>query len=602
MKKALPLLLFALLLHATAAGQTPAGEKAAEAEAELGRKALVLVEEALAEAQSLKLSENRVRAQATAARLLWPRDPKAARAAFKSAADGIAEMNAAVDVDDPQLYMAAQAVAQLRYEMVGAAAPYDASLALDFLRATRPTYTEALSAAGYGMPWNEQSLEMSVVSHVAAQDPRRAFEIAEESLSKGVSMSLVNVAQQLRSKEPALAAKLAAEIVRQLRSEDLRGQGEAGAVAQQLLALTTPAEGVPTNTVANSTGPAPLLDEQTRRELVEKILAAMAAGVPNNGGGYSLFYAFQTILPELEKSAPTRAAALRRRAEEIERGFNPQMQQIRPYQGLMEKGTTEAVLEAARTAPTEVRDQLYTHAAWKVFNEGGDVERARQILDNISNPQQRAQARRDLEQRTQWRAIQSGNFNEARQAAMRLKTPDERVHALLQVAARAVNANEAETARQVLEETRGLVESQTRGQQQFSFRLQVATAFARFDSAASFDVVESAVGRLNELLDAAEVLDGFGQDAFKDGELRAQGYVWTEMIGQCALTLGQLARADFERAAAAAKRFRRPEVRVNVRLFIAQHALSGVPQQNRRMRSAPVPLVIYEREGLEELR
>jgi len=301
-------------------------------------------------------------------------------------------------------------------------------------------------------------------------------------------------------------------------------------------------------------------------------------------------------------SRQSSAAALRRKADEIERSFNPHAQLMRPYQELMEKGAADEVIEAARTAPAEVRDQLYTHAAWKVFNEGGDVERARQILENVSNPQHRAQARRDLEQRARWRAVQGGGFNEARQAAARLKAPEERVMALLQVAARAGAAGEAETARQVLEEARGLVESQTRGQQQFSYRLQVAAAYMQFDAGASFEVVESAVARLNELLDAAEVLDGFGQEAFKEGELRAQGYVWTDMIGQCAQTLGQLTRADFDRAAAIAKRFRRAEVRTGVRLIIAQHVLNGVPPANRGTRSAPVPLVIYAREGLQELR
>lgn len=607
MKNCLVLLLFALLLHAQASAQTTAEAKAAEAEAELGRKALALVEEALAEAQSLKLAENRVRAQTTAARLLWPRDPKAARAAFKAAADGIAEMNAAVDVEDPQLYMAAQAVAQLRFELVNAAAPFDAGLALDFLRATRPTYAEALSAAGYGMSWPEQSLEMSIASNLTAQEPQRAFELAEESLSRGVTSSLLNVMQQLRSKEPGLAAKLAAGIVRRLSPEELQSQHEAAAVAQQLIALTRPAEGSPPSPVANSTGPlvsisgggvapnpgaAPLLDEQTRRDLIEKVLAALAASVPNQGGGYNLLYAFQTLLPELEKSAPARAAALRRRADEMERYINPQAQRLRQYQSLMEKGTAEDLTEAARKAPAEVRDQLYVQAAWKLFNEGGDIERARQLLEGISNPQQRAQARRDLEQRTQWRAIQAGNFAEARQAVARLKSPEERVQAFLQVASRAAAAGETETARQLIEEARGLAESQTRGQQQFSFRLQVAAAYMQFDMGASFEVTEAAAGRLNELLDAAEVLDGFGQEAFKEGELRAQGYVWTDIISQCGQTLGLLARTDFDRAAAVAKRFRRPEVRTGVRLLVAQNILGRAASANRRPRSVPVPVII----------
>jgi hypothetical protein len=604
MKTVLSLLLLALLLHTHAPSsmaQTPAEAKAAadtaEAErvrVELERKALGLVEAALAEAQSLKLLENRVRAQVMAAKLFWPRDPKAARAAFKAAADSIAELNAAVDPEDPQLYNAAQTVAQLRVELVNAATPFDANLALEFLRATRPTYAEALTAAGYGQPLQEQQLEMSIVANVAAQEPQRALEIAEESLSKGVTVSLLSVVQQLRAKEPASAAKLAVDIARRLRPEDLRSQNEAGAVAQQLLIMTRPVENPPANVVANSTGRAlvsisrvvpdsggaALLDEQTRRELIEKVLTAVTAGVPNQGGGYNLFYALQALLPELEKAAPTRAAALRLKAEEMERTLNPHMRMMRPYQEVMQSGTVEAVLEAARKAPAEVRDQLYTNAAWRVFNDGGDAERAGQILENISNPQQRAQVRREIEQRARWRAVQEGDYKEVRQAVAHLKTPEERAQALLQIAGRAAAASDAETARQVLDEARGLVEAQMRGQQQFSYRLQVANVYAQLDADAAFELVESAVGRLDGLLDAAEALDGFGQDSFREGELKPQGgYMWNEMINQCAQTLALLARTDFERAAAIAKKFQRPEARTAAQLFLAQSVLGGLPRK-----------------------
>lgn len=621
MKHGWRLLLLALLLqaHAPAAGaQTPADPnptaEAAEAErarVELERKAVGLVGEALADAQSLKLLDNRVRAQAAAARLLWPRDPKVARAAFKAAADGVAELNAAVDTEDPQLYNAAQTVSQLRAELINAAAAFDANLALDFLRATRPAYADALAAAGYGQPWPEQGLEMSIVAYIAAQEPQRAFELAEESLSKGVSVSLLNVAQGLKEKDPAAASKLAADIARRLRVEDLRGQNESAAVAQQLLMLTRPAENAPANPVAESTGRvlisiagaasnpggAALLDEQTRRELVEKVLAAVAGVTPGPNGSYNLFYALQTLLPELEKSAPARAAALRRKADEMERGINPYQQQIRPYQQVMQTGTVEAVLEAARKAPAEVRDQLYTHAAWKVYNEGNDPERAGQILESISNPQQRAQVRREMEQRAQWRAVQQGGFAEARQALARLRTPEERVQALLQIAGRASAAGNDETARETLEEARGLVESQTRGQAQFGYRLQVANVYAQFDGDAAFEVVESAVGRLDVLLDAAEVLDGFGQDAFREGELRPQqgGYIWNEMLNQCAQTLALLAHSDFERAAAAAKKFRRPEARTIAQLVLAQQLLGGVQAPHRRKGLAAAPTVVYSR-------
>jgi hypothetical protein len=616
MKKGLPLLLLALLLHAHApaalaqtiseAEPAAAASEATRVRAELERKALVLVEEALADAQALKLAENRVRAQVAGAKMLWPRNPKAARATLKAAADAVVEMNAAVDPEDPQFYSAAQNVANLRAELIKVAAPYDANLALEFLRATRPAHAEALAAAGYGQPGQEQSIEMAVVAYLVAQEPQRAFEMAEESLGKSVTLSLLNVMQHLRSREPALGTRLAGDIVRRLRPEDLRAQHESASVAQQLLALTRPSEPAPTNAVANAMGPlvvvsvgevspgangAPLLDEQTRRELIEKVLTAVAAGGGGQSpGAFNLFQAYQVLLPELEKTAPARVAALRRQVEELERSFNPRARQMRGYQELMTTGTVEAVLEAARKAPADARDQLYTHAAMKVFNEGGDAERARQILENVSNPQLRAQARREMEQRAHWRSVQEGSFKEARQSVARLKTPEERVQALMQIAGRAASSGETETARQLLDEARTLVESQTRGHSQFGLRLQIANAYARFDAAASFEVVESAVVRLDGLLDAAEVLDGFGQDAFTEGELKWQGgYIWNDMIYQCAQTLALLAREDFERAAAAAKKFRHIEARTTAQLTLAQSLLDAVNSGEAEVNSRVLP-------------
>jgi len=566
---------------------------AAAARAELERKALGLLGEAMAAAHELKLVENRIRAQTTAARLLWPRDAEAARDAFKAAADGIAELNAGVDPEDQQFYNAAQTVMQLRGEMLQVAAQFDAKLALEFLRATRPAYVEALAAAGYGQ--QEQVLELTLAGRLAAQEPRRALEMAEESLSRGATTGLMNVLNELKAKDPALAAKLATDIVKKLRAEELPNNYEASGIAQQLLYLTRPTENAPgasTGQAIIHVGESPaqagaslgLLDEQTRRELVEKILAAVASSAPNQGGAYNLFQALQTLMPEVERYAPGRAAALRRRADDLERGFNPQGRLLRPFEQLLQTGTVEALLEAAPKSPAEVRDQLYMHAAWKSFNEGKDLERARQILESVSNPQQRAQTRRSMEMQAQLNAAQQGGYAEARQSAARLSSVDERVSVLLQIAGQASGAGDAQTARQVLEDTRAIVEGQMRGHQQFQYRLQVADVYARFDTAAAFEVVESAIGRLDELIDAAAVLDGFGQEAFKEGELRPQGgYLWHDLINRCAQTLTALAPADFERAHADVGKFRRADARTTAQLALASNILNAfAPVQGRQ--------------------
>ena len=547
-----------------------------------------------------------MRAQTVAAGLLWPRDEQAARAAFKAAADGIAALNGGLDPEDQQFYNAAQAVAQMRSELLQTVAQRDPKLALDFLRATRLPHPEVLQGQGNWLLSQEQMLEASLAGQIAAEDPRQALSVAEETLTRGVTTGLLGVLSQLNAKDPASASKLAAEIIQKLRAEDLRENGEASGVAFQILTMTRPAEpsastpqtqatgGEPTIVVAEGSGaffypagprsPNTLsVDQQLRADLIEKIVSAATSAQPNRGGSYNLFQALQALIPELEKSAPARAAALRQRASALERGFNPQGDVWKPYQELMEKGTVEAILEAAPKAPAEVRDNLYSNAAWKVFNDGGDPERARQIADNLSNPQQRAQLRRSIEQQVQWREAQQGNYAEALQLASRLPSVEEKASALVQIAGAASSKGDKQTALQVLAAARGLLEGQAHGQAQFSAWLQIAGAYAPLDAEASFTMVESAIAQLNELMDAAAVVNGFGQDSFRDGELKLQGgYPWSELIGQCAGTLAALAPSDFERASADAKSFRRADARAMAELTLAQNLLNTLTPPRKR--------------------
>jgi hypothetical protein len=331
-------------------------------------------------------------------------------------------------------------------------------------------------------------------------------------------------------------------------------------------------------------GAAPLLDQQTRAELVEKILAAAMSDAPNQSGAYHLNQALQLLLPEIERTTPTRVEAIRRRANTLERSVNPQADAWRPYRQLAETGAVDALLEAAPKAPPEVREQLYTQAVWKAFNDG-DVERARRIVENIQNPQQRGQMRRSIETQLQWREAQRGNYAEARSAAARLTLPEEKLTALMQIASVAFSKGDAQAARQALDDARLVATSEAVGPQQFHAQLQVAQAYAQLDSGESFEMVESAIARLNELLDAAAVLEGFGQDMFKDGELRPQnGYVWGELVGQCAGTLAALALKDFDRASADAKSFRRMDVRAAAELQLAQALLMSSPRGELQIR------------------
>ncbi len=614
MKRRSTLALLAILLlscaqHAAAQAQNAdasASQRAeAEKRAELEKKAVALLREAVSDAQGLKLVENRVRPQTAAAGLLWMRDEQAARSLFKGAAEAVAAYGASLDSEDPQFYNAAQSVSQMRTELVQAVAQFDPKLALEYLRSTRQPYADALRASGYATDAQEQQLEMSLAARVASQDPEMALRMAEQSLSNGITMSLVPVLQELETKDPATASKLATEIVKRLRAEDLTNNYEASAIASQLLTVAQQqrqqqqqqqsSQSLQTNIMIDgpmavapmrpaASSAAPLVDEQTRAELVEKILAAVMSDAPNQSGAYPLNQSLQLLLPEIEKTTPARAEAIRRRANTLEHTVNPQADAWLPYRQLAETGAVDALLEAAPKAPPEIREQLYTQAVWKAFNDG-DVERARRITENIQNPQQRGQIRRGIETQSLWREAQKGSYAEARAAAARLTSTDEKLTALMQVASVAFSKGDAQAARQALDDARLVASAEASGRQQLGAQLQVAQAYAPLDPAQSFELVESAIARLNELLDAAATLEGFGQDMFKDGELRSQnGEAWGELVGQCAGTLAALASKDFDRANADAKSFRRMDVRAAAELQLAQGLLLSLPRGELQIR------------------
>ena len=279
-------------------------------------------------------------------------------------------------------------------------------------------------------------------------------------------------------------------------------------------------------------------------------------------------------MPEVERYAPAQAANVRRRLDTFEqraeRGNNP-----RDLRQLMQTGTPDALVEAAAKATPEMRQQLYRSAAWKAFNEG-NPERARQIINaNVEGTRQREQFLHELDQQLFWRAASEGNIEAAQALLSRFKSIDERVGMLIQLA-RVVSAKGNQKGAQgFLEEASTLIEGRARGQSQFSMQLQLAHVYAPLSPARSFEIVEASITHLNELVAAAAVIDGFGQEAFAQDELKGQeGYLWSALATQCGEALAALAPADFDHARSAADRFQRPELRLQARLAVVRGILA----------------------------
>lgn len=540
------------------------GEKSEE-------KVYALVEDAIAKAQTLKLPENRIQFQTMAACLLWPRDEGRARALIRESMTALAALVNAADRGDPRPAAQVQFYIILRFEIVRRIAARDAKLALEFLRATRQErgagrYTQS------AQPDPEQALELVLAVQIADNDTGEAARIAEESLRAGGAVAgLLDVLRKVGATDRARAAKLAAAIVRRLLTSELASDGEAAFVATSLLVMTRG---------AGEASPTVAVEEQARRDLTNAIVTSLLnlpAGRP--GAAHQLFNSLPAIMTEVERYAPSQTAAVRLKSAAFGRALDPSAAAWQRYEGLRQKGTADALIEAAGSAPPEIGDELYAEAALKVL-DGDDPERARQIINNISDPQRRAARSRTLEQQLLAHRLRQGKPEEVAQSLPSDAPLEDRVSALLSLSGRAARRKETAAARRFLSEAWGLVGGRVQNGFQFSSQLLAARAYSAIEPGQSFVILDDLAEQLNDLLAAAATVDGFGPDCFSEGELKPfVGNMWGELVKQFGEELAGLAPQDVERALAIAQKFQKDEVRVFVSLRLAARILPGTESQ-----------------------
>jgi hypothetical protein len=243
----------------------------------------------------------------------------------------------------------------------------------------------------------------------------------------------------------------------------------------------------------------------------------------------------------------------------------------------LEKGTPEELLAAAANAPQGVRESLYQTAATK-FAAGGDVERARAIINNhVPEAYGRKQMLAELERQSSLTAAEQGKMDQVRKSLASMPTNEQRVLALAQIAATLIEKGEKKIARQLLVEAQSMVSARAKNITQLGAQVMIAKAYVNLEPERTLAILEPIVDQLNELLAAAITLGGFilEEEVMRDDELRME--LFTEMFpavsGYYALDLRTLAAFDFDRTRALAERFQRDEVRTMARLLVAQSVL-----------------------------
>src|SRR6266852_1827519 len=265
-----------------------------EEKAKLERKATVLLEQVIAEAQSLKLPENRVRVQVAAGDMLWDRNATRARGLFVDAGAGLAQMSIDVDRTDRNDM---QALNQLRQELVLTAGRHDGELGYQLLRSTQPQTDNTANGRRFGPP-SQNALEQMLLSTIATSDPKLAYQKTVEAIDKGeYPASISTVLAQLQSKDEEAFKKLSDKALSKLNSDTLLANRNADSVAIGLLVPGPRPANTSTSTANGPKTPNPqgtppqVLSESAYHDLMDNAITAaltttsLAPGANNPRGG-----------------------------------------------------------------------------------------------------------------------------------------------------------------------------------------------------------------------------------------------------------------------------------------------------------------------------
>ena len=608
--------------------EQPSAEELEKQKAEREKNAYRLLDQVIDEAQSLRLTENRVRVQINAADMLWDQNQARARSLFTMAAEGVVELDrsqaAALSrrveaMQDSNGFTIQRPMPpqnfrsfQLRQELVLAVARHDAALAYQLLATTKPPATTqpAGDQRGPRAPINaEENLEQQLLARVAALDPKLAAQNAEQMIEKGqFPRTLPEVINQLRRQDAEAADKLTDKTVKKIQAANLLTNNEAGTLVQVLLApgIRLPASEGAAQQPASRRGPT--LEQSAYVELLSTVIdaalkatpaprgqanqrrvqATPAPGAtrPNSGpqpptdaqieqnNARRLLAGLQPALPVIDQFLPAKAPLVRQKMTELgmSTSYNPTI----PALGGQGNPNADALVQAAATAPQQMKTRLYQQAAYRALEEG-DTEKARQIAnDHLQNNAREAVMQR-IAMREMTKKAEGARLEEIRQAVARLQSDNQKVDLLIQ-AAKDTEKSDPKLATQFLEEARQITNRRATSYEHFDQQLKVARAFAAVDPGRSFEVLDPGISQLNELLSAAAVLSGFEINMFREGEMSMQaGNGLTSTINRYGQELAMLARTDLERSETLAGRFQFAEPRIMARLAIVKGLLGTDP-------------------------
>ncbi|HXH69139.1 MAG TPA: hypothetical protein VNI60_02210 [Pyrinomonadaceae bacterium] len=563
---------------------------------ELQEKAVALLKILARDAEQFSLPRNRINARIGIAGLLWKPDEKQARIIYQNA---VMELNTLINQIPPEnteteeeyteRYTILNDVRTLRNDLLVALGSHDPKFALESLQTL-----SRKDESGTSLFEDDQSLELKLAVHIAARDPKQAYELAMKNLENGIDANLFSTLENLYEKDPELGTKLTQEVAGKIKSKAItvgsvnESVGNAivvnGSMSNVMIKSNqTGSYTVNTwdiqsflNTVkklnrqAEKNKAKAILSENEIKEIVD-ILAQKYVRQQ-----YLSAYEVVKVMPEITKYFPAQATAIQRKIGQEQSVMLGNMTAAQNFQNETEGQSADEITQFIEKKSVAERDDLY-HKAAETAYANGEIEEAKKFHDKIKTKGKYDYLDRTIENALPLALAGKGELREVRRMLAKLKTPEERIEILTALAASVARKGDKKSASALAGEARAMYSGRMKNRKNLASVLQIAQAYAIVDAEQGFAFLENNMSFFNDVIGAGILLDEFNEigsvenDEARLDTVRSESY---RNLSKGVALIKSLSTADFDRTIALAEKFSRLEVRFYARLRVAEALLN----------------------------
>ncbi len=547
------------------------------------KQKLILLEQILSDIPNLKLAQNRAVAYAKVGDLLWDFDKKRANREFQKSFDELIQARSEMEeyLEKRSLFSDGNNIRQNILQTIGGR---DAGLALEFMRKSRDEkilkglgllnqpnnpFSTSTNASNYlQLAQAETQLEQQLLNKAADQNPEQAVKLLKDAVNAGVTYQTFDLLKRLFEKDSAAANSLASKIADELNSTKFTSENN-NAYVNYIVAVAFLYEfsrkKSPNEKYLN-------LNEDQMRLLAEKVLNYVTEYRNFNSRGEDprINSIIEKFFPEKAKQFKTDNNVYKRNVLYGE--FNEEVTKL-----FENNSSSQTIIEKSKKYPDPVRRQVIQSLSNKLFRDG-DKNSARIVLKQNFSGDVLDEMLRNLDWSLANKAVENGNFDEASGYINKLHKNMQ--HGFLLNLARAVySKNPVENkdrAKDFLRQALSEASPELRDSRDFTIYMSVITELVGIDTDEGFQLFESIIPKLNELSNAAKLLYEFnGNGNVRNGEfLLSSGNSWGFDFGSFQQQGKVFVNADFDRTLKLIDSFENREIRIDLKLQLAQSAFN----------------------------